>query len=137
MAELVGKARERILVILVKLIDVEIGGLARAGQPDTNEAGLVVSEHHPVMHPRALCLALRATGAAADAVAVHSDRPAESGAAREALPEPLSTGEPFPPAVPGESHRQPDMARVVPARLRLAAAMANRRLLASLVGVRP
>ena len=59
-AKLVGKARERILVILAELVCVKVRGLARAGQPDTNEAGLVVGEHHPVLHARALGFALRA-----------------------------------------------------------------------------
>src|SRR5437660_5204785 len=128
MAELVGEARERILVIFGELFDIELGGLTRAGQPDTNEAWLVVGEHHPALDSGALGFALRSAGTASDAVAVHGDGPSISGAARAALPEAPSAWEPFASAVPREPHRHFRQARLVPARPGRRRAMANWRL---------
>src|SRR5258705_8522697 len=135
MAEFVREARKRVLVVVHELLLIELGGLARAGHPATNEAGLVVGEHHSVMHPGALGFALRATGASAHAVAVHVHRAAKARAAREALPEAHSAGEPFASAVPGEPHRRPGRARFVPFRARLAPAIPKCRLPASLMRI--
>jgi hypothetical protein len=137
MAELVREARERILVILVELVDVKVRGLTRAGQPNTNESRLVVSEHHPVLHAGTLGLALRATGAAAYAVAVDRESPAKTGAAREALPETPPAWKSFAPAISGKPHRSSAMARLVPARAGPLGAMPNWRLVPSLARMQP
>jgi hypothetical protein len=136
-AELMREARERILVVRSELVGIEVGGLARAGQPDTNEAWLVISEHHPVLHPGTLSLALRATGTTAHAVAVDRHGPAEAGAPREALPEPPAARKPFASAIPGEPHRGQGMARLVPVRARPVPVMPNWRLAASLPRMHP
>jgi hypothetical protein len=135
-AELVREACDRILVVLVKLVDVEVGGLTRARQPDTNETWLVVSEHHPVLHPRAFGLALFATGTAANAVAINRDGPVIAGAPGQALPKAPSAWEPFASAIPGEPHRGPGMARPVPARAGFGGAMPSWGLAGSLVSTR-
>src|SRR5438552_18850954 len=132
-----GEARDRILVVFGELVGVDVGGLARAGQPDTNEAGLVIRAHHPVLHAGALRFSLRSAGATAHAVAVHGNGPAVAGAAGETLPKPPSTGESLAPAVPRETHRGPGQACLVPARPRRGRAMPYWRLPASLVRMRP
>src|SRR5213596_1309853 len=117
MPELVREARERILVDLAELLDVEVGGLTRAGHPHTNEAGLVVGEHHPVLHTGTLGFPLRAAGPSADAVAVHGEGPSKAGAPSEALPQARAAGKPLAPAIPGEPHRRPGRASPVPVRV--------------------
>src|SRR5207237_2374847 len=107
LAELVREARDRILVVFGELVDIEIGGLTRAGHPDTNEARLVIREHHPVLHAGALRFSLRSARAAAHAVPIDGNGSAIGRAAGEALPEPAPTGESFAPAVPREFHRYP------------------------------
>lgn len=104
MAELVREARERILAILAELIGVEVRGLARAGQPDPNEAGLIVREHHSVLHAGTLGLSLIAAGAAAYPVAIDRERPSEARAPREPLPETGAAGKSLLAAIPGDVH---------------------------------
>jgi len=132
MAELVGKARERILVIVHEIFDIEVRGLARARHPHTNEARLVVGEHHSVLHSGAFGLALRSAGPSTDAVAVDRESPAEAGAPSQPFPQALSAGEPFASAVPGEPHRRPGKARPIPVRAGLGRVMPNWRLVVSL-----
>src|SRR5207244_13247987 len=116
---------------------IEVGGLDRAGHPDTYEAWLVIGEHHPVLHPGALGLALRATGSAAYAVAVDGNGAAKAGAPRESLPEGCPAGQSLPPAVPRKSHRTTGRARPVLRRAGPVRTSPNWRLLASRRSMHP